>query len=181
VMNLYKPVLKLNASYEPLAIITARRAIEMMVTGKAVGVDDVPVILVAKGLQVASVIRLRNYRRVPIRMQIVSRHNILIRDGNRCMYCGQRLHSSELTLDHILPRSRGGRDTWENLVACCKADNHRKRDRTPEEAGMKLIHRPLPQTIHTPRFILRAMGSEVTEWAKYLWHDSDGDRRYAFN
>ena len=180
-MNLNKPVLKLNASYEPLSIITARRAIEMIVVGKAVGVDDVPVIHVAKGLQVASVIRLRNYRKVPIRMQIVSKRNIVIRDGYRCMYCGRHFAGGELTLDHILPRSRGGRDTWENLVACCRADNHRKRDRTPEEADMKLIHRPLPQTIHTAKFILQRLGSEVNEWAKYLWHDSDGDQRYAFN
>jgi 5-methylcytosine-specific restriction endonuclease McrA len=180
-MNLLKPVLQLNASYEPLRIITARRAIELIVRGKALGLDDVPMIHITKGLQVASAIRLRHYRRVPIRMQVVSRKNILLRDGNRCMYCGRRLASDELTLDHVHPKSRGGKGTWENLVACCASDNHRKGNRTPEEAGMKLIHRPLPQTIHTPRQILRTLGSEVNEWAKYLWHDSEGDRRYAFN
>jgi 5-methylcytosine-specific restriction endonuclease McrA len=180
-MNLHKPVLQLNASYEPLRIITARRAIELIVRNKAVGVDDVPMIRIARGLQVSSAIRLRTYRHVPIRMQVVSRKNILLRDGNRCMYCGNRFRAEELTLDHIHPRSKGGKGTWENLVACCYRDNHRKGDRLLEEVeGMKLIHRPLPQTIHTPRQILRTLGAEVNEWAKYLWHDSEGDRRYAF-
>lgn len=180
-MNLNKPVLQLNASYEPLRIVTARRAIELIVRGKAVGVDDVPVIHIAKGLQVASAIRLRYYRRVPVRMQVVSRKNIMIRDGNRCQYCGRRFQSADLTLDHIWPRSKGGKGTWENLVACCRADNHRKGDRTLEEAGLTLLHRPLPQTIHTAKFILRTLGAEVNEWAKYLWTDSEGDKRYAFN
>jgi hypothetical protein len=180
-MNMQRPVLQLNASYEPLRIITARRAVELMVRNKAVGVDDVPMIRLGRGLLVSSVIRLRFYRHVPVRMQVVSKKNIVLRDGSRCMYCGQRYHSADLTLDHIFPRSRGGRYTWENLVAACRKCNHGKSDRTPEEAGMTLIHRPLPQNIHTPRFILRLLGAEVNEWSRFLWHDSEGDRRYAFN
>jgi 5-methylcytosine-specific restriction endonuclease McrA len=148
---------------------------------KGVALVEVPTDIQAhKGIYVPSVIRLRTYRRVPIRLQVVSRKNILLRDGERCMYCGQKAKSGDLTLDHIIPRSRGGSSGWDNLVACCKTDNHRKGDRTPEEAGMKLIHRPLPQTIHTPRFILRSMGLEINEWGRYLYNDSDGDKRYQF-
>ncbi len=176
---IHRTVLKLNASYEPLSIISARRALTLLTKG--VAVVEVPTsILLHPGIYLPSVIRLREYKRVPIRLQIVSRKNILIRDQYRCMYCGRKLQSANLTLDHVMPRSRGGRDTWDNLVACCRPDNHRKGDRTPEEAGMKLLHRPLPQTIHTPRFILRDMGAEVDEWSRYLWNDSEGDKRFAF-
>jgi 5-methylcytosine-specific restriction endonuclease McrA len=175
-----RAVLQLNASYEPLRIVTGRKALTLITKG--VAVVEVPTsIQVHPGIYLPSVIRLRNYRHVPIRLQVVSRKNIFLRDGNRCQYCGRRFQSADLTLDHILPKSRGGRNDWANLVACCRPDNHRKGDRTPEEAGMMLIRRPLPQTIHTPRFLLRSLGTEVDEWVKYLWHDSDGDRRYAFN
>lgn len=168
----------MNASYEPLRIIAARRALTLITKG--VAVVEVPTsTLVYPGIYLPSVIRLRTYRHVPIRMQVMSRKNILLRDGGRCMYCGQK--SDELTLDHVIPRSRGGRNTWENLAACCKKDNHRKGDRTPDEAGMSLIHRPLPQTIHTPRFVLRSMGLEVNEWSRYLWADSEGEKKFAFN
>src|ERR1039458_2507358 len=116
-MNLMrKPVLQLNASYEPLRIIAARRALTLITKG--VAVVEVPTsTIVYPGIYLPSVIRLRTYRHVPIRMQVMSRKNILLRDGGRCMYCGQR--SDELTLDHVIPRSRGGQNTWENLVACC--------------------------------------------------------------
>jgi hypothetical protein len=100
---------------------------------------------------------------------------------HNCMYCGERFKPQELTLDHVIPKSRGGSSGWDNLVACCKKDNHRKGDRLLEEAGMQLIHKPLPQSVHTPRFLLRSLGLEVSSWSKYLWADSEGDKRYAFN
>jgi len=175
-----KPVLVLNAAYEPLMIVRARRALTLITKGVAV------VVLatnqrIYKTMYLPSVVRLMSYRHLPIRLQVVSRKNILARDGNRCMYCGQKFQADVLTLDHVVPKSRGGKGTWENLVACCRSDNHRKGNRTPEEAGMKLIHRPLPQTMHTPKQILRSIGSEVAEWTEFLWHDSNGDRRYAFS
>lgn len=180
-MNLMmKPVLVLNASYEALAIARARRALTLVTKGVAV-VELATNHRVYKGIYLPSVVRLRNYKNVPIRMQVVSRKNILLRDGHRCMYCGHKFLADELTLDHVTPKSRGGKGSWENLVACCQKDNHRKGNRTPEEAGMKLVHRPLPQTMHTTKFILQALGAEVNEWSRYLWHDSDGDKRFAFN
>lgn len=172
-----RAVLQLNASYEPLRIVSAKKALTLLTKG--VAVVEVPTsIKVHEGIYLPSVIRLRNYRHVPIRIQVVSRRNIILRDGGRCMYCGVK--SQELTLDHVIPRSRGGGNTWDNLVACCAKDNHRKGDRTPEEAGMKLLRRPLPQSIHTPRFLLRTLGSEVKEWNQFLWTDNKGDTRFQY-
>ena len=176
-MNLMRrPVLQLNASYEPLRVIPARRALTLITKGKAV--VEVPTSTeIYPGIFLPSVIKLRVYKHVPIRMQVVSRKNIFMRDGERCMYCGQKFRPQELTLDHIIPRSRGGKNSWDNLVACCAKDNHKKGDRTPEEAGMHLIHKPLPQSIHTPRALLRSMGLEVIEWGRYLYADSEGEQR----
>lgn len=175
-----RAVLQLNASYEPLRIITAKKALTLITKG--VAVVEIPTsIQVHPGIYLPSVIRLRHYRHVPIRLQVVSRKNIFLRDGHRCQYCGHRFQSQELTLDHIVPRAQGGRNEWGNLVACCKVDNHRKADRTPEQAGMKLLRRPLPQNVHTPRFLLKALGSEVDDWVPYLWADSEGDKRFSFH
>ena len=172
-----RPVLQLNASYEPLRIITAKKALTLITKG--VALVEVPTsTMIYPGIFLPSVIRLRTYRHVPIRMQVCSRKNIYIRDGHRCMYCGTRFGSESLTLDHVIPRSHGGRNEWSNLVAACNKCNHRKADRTPEEAGMFLIRRPLPANIHTPRFVLKALGSEVNEWGRFLYADSEGDRRF---
>lgn len=176
-MNLMRrPVLQLNASYEPLRIIWARKALTLITKG--VAVVEVPTSrIIYPGVYLPSVIRLREYKHVPIRMQTVSRKNIFMRDGYQCMYCGKSSGGAELELEHVIPRSRGGRNTWDNLVAACRKCNSRKNDRTPEEAGMRLIRRPLPATIHTPRFILKSLGSEVKEWGRYLYNDSEGEQR----
>lgn len=172
-----RAVLQLNASYEPLKITGARRALCLVTKGKAV-VEVSTDIQMWPGIFLPSVIRLVEYRNVPYRLQKVSRKLILLRDGHRCMYCGKKFKASELTLDHIFPKSRGGKSTWDNLVAACLVHNQRKANMTPEEAGMKLIHRPLPQSVHTHRALLRMMGSEMKEWDKFLWKNSRGDIKY---
>jgi hypothetical protein len=96
------------------------------------------------------------------------------------MYCGEKFHGADLTLDHIIPKSRGGDGSWHNLVCACKKCNHRKADRTPEEAGMKLLRRPLPASINTGRHVLRSMGMEVQEWGRYLYTDSKGEQKLQF-
>ena len=167
-------VLQLSNSYEPLSIITARKALTLVTKG--VALVQVPTsIRVYPGVYLPSVIRLREYKKIPYRMQQVSKKNILTRDCYRCMYCGQKGTGADLELEHVFPRSRGGKNTWENLVAACRRCNGRKGDRTPEEAGMALIHRPLPATIHTSRFVLKQLGSEVDEWQKFLWTDKSAD------
>jgi 5-methylcytosine-specific restriction endonuclease McrA len=175
-----KPVLVLNASYEPIRIVPARRALTLICKGAAM-VEQPTRIEVYPGITLPSVIRLRTYRHIPIRLQIVSRKNIYIRDGHRCGYCGQQFKGDELTLDHIQPRSRGGKNDWSNLVTCCRKDNHRKADRTPEEAGMKLLRKPLPATVHTGRGLLRSMALEVGAWEKYLYSDSKGETKLQFS
>jgi len=154
------------------------RALKLVTKGKAT-VELATNRLIYPGIHLPSVIRLNVYKHVPVRLQVTTRRNILLRDAYRCQYCGQEFHGSELTLDHVIPRSQGGKNSWENLVACCRKDNHRKADRTPEEAGMPLLRRPFPSSVHTGRFILRSMGLEVNEWRRYLYADGDGDRRFA--
>jgi 5-methylcytosine-specific restriction endonuclease McrA len=131
-------------------------------------------------MYVPSVIKLRVYRYLRIRIRLVSRRNILLRDGYRCQYCGDAFEARDLTLDHVIPRVQGGQRTWENLVAACAPCNRRKGGRTPWEAEMRLLHRPIPASVHTSRHVLRSAGMVVPGWQKYLFGDHDGDPRYVY-
>lgn len=166
-------VLVLNSSFEAISIRSARRALTLVVKDRAI-IQEHTGQEVYPGIYMPSVIRLKEFRYIPVRVQILSRKNIFLRDRNICQYCTNYFPASELTLDHIQPRSRGGRDTWSNLVACCKKCNRFKADRTPEEAGMTLLHKPRPASIHTSRFILKSMGTESPSWRPYLYFDSEG-------
>jgi 5-methylcytosine-specific restriction endonuclease McrA len=170
-------VLVLNSSFEPISIRSARRALTLVVKDRAV-IQEHTGREVAKGIMFPSVIRLKEFRYIPIRPQIVSRKNIFLRDRNICQYCWKHFSTAELTLDHIMPRSRGGKDTWVNLCACCQKCNKFKADRTPEEAGMTLLHTPRPASIHTSRFILKMLGAEDESWRPYLYFDSVGEQRF---
>src|SRR5438093_6126852 len=118
---LHAPVLVLNASYEPINVCAARRAIVLVLKGVAMAEEENGHFLHAArlALRVPSVIRLLEYRRIPHQTRALSRKNILLRDRNTCQYCAEVLPSSELTLDPVVPRSRGGASTWGNLVASC--------------------------------------------------------------
>src|SRR6478672_10808039 len=126
--RLQKPVLVLNASYEPINICAARRALVLVLKGVASAeeVTSHAVHSTRRTVELPSVIRLLEYRRIPHQTRSLSRKNILLRDRNTCQYCGVLLASGDLTLDHVIPRSRGGSSTWENLVACCHPCNRRK-------------------------------------------------------
>ena len=134
---LQMPVLVLNASYEPINICGARRALVLVLKGIARTEEEHGLTLHAQRSRIAmpSVIRLLEYRRIPHQTRALSRKNILLRDRNTCQYCGVSLPPGELTLDHVIPRSRGGNSTWENLVACCHACNRRKGNRMLHEIG----------------------------------------------
>src|SRR3954470_22802126 len=131
-----QPVLVLNASYEPINVCAARRAIVLVLKGVAMAEEENGHYLHAARLafRVPSVIRLLEYRRIPHQTRALSRKNILLRDRNTCQYCAEVLSASDLTLDHVVPRSRGGASTWENLVACCHSCNCQKGNQFPTEA-----------------------------------------------
>jgi 5-methylcytosine-specific restriction endonuclease McrA len=169
---LQDPVLVLNSTYEPIHVTAVRRAIVLMLKGVA-QMEEISLARVHSAHEtrpVPSVIRLLAYRHIPQQSRALSRKNILLRDRNTCQFCAKQFSSSELTLDHVLPRSRGGPTSWENLVACCYACNNSKGDRTPEEAGIRLQQRPRPFTLHTSRQLMRMMGRHDEKWRKYLFY-----------
>ena len=171
--RLQKPVLVLNASYEPINICAARRALVLVLKGVA-SAEEVSTHSIhssRRSLKLPSVIRLLEYRRIPHQTRALSRKNILMRDRYTCQYCHKTLPSAEMTLDHVIPRSRSGESTWENLVACCHRCNNRKGNRTPEEAGMKLTRQPRPLSLHTSRHLMRLLGKGDDQWRKYLFYD----------
>ena len=173
--RLHKPVLVLNASYEPINICAARRALVLILKGVASAEEHVPaqVHSARHTMKVPSVIRLLEYRRIPHQTRALSRKNILMRDRYTCQYCQKTLPSGEMTLDHVIPRSRRGETTWENLVACCHTCNNRKGSRTPEEAGMKLMRQPRPFSLHTSRHLMRLLGRGEDQWRKYLFFSEE--------
>jgi 5-methylcytosine-specific restriction endonuclease McrA len=166
------PVLVLNATYEPVHVTRVRRALVLMLKGvaQAEETNTAEVHSTSRTLQAPSVIRLLSYRHIPQQTRALSRKNILMRDRYICQFCGRRFPAAELTLDHVFPRSRGGRSTWENLVACCYGCNNRKGDRTPEEAGLRLVRKPRPFTLHTSRQLMRLMANQEEKWRKYLFY-----------
>ncbi|MGH9613284.1 MAG: HNH endonuclease [Bryobacteraceae bacterium] len=170
--RLHKPVLVLNASYEPINVCAARRALVLVLKGVASAEEHShgQVHSARQALRVPSVIRLLEYRRIPQQTRALSRKNILMRDRYTCQYCHRTLPSGELTLDHVVPRSRAGETAWENLVACCHPCNNRKGSRTPDEAGMKLARVPKPFSLHTSRHLMRLLAKSDDQWRKYLFY-----------
>jgi 5-methylcytosine-specific restriction endonuclease McrA len=161
-------VLILNASYEPLHVCSLKRAVSLLMHELAERVEDSDQVLRSPNslFTVPSVIRLKRYVRRPHHQRVAfNRKNVFRRDESTCQYCGVR--AGDLTLDHVLPRSRNGPTSWENVVACCRSCNSRKRDRTPEEASMTLRRQPF-----TPRFMFSAayglLPSIDSAWVKYL-------------
>ncbi|MBX9602282.1 MAG: HNH endonuclease [Bryobacteraceae bacterium] len=170
--RLHRPVLVLNASYEPINVCAVRRALVLVLKGVASAEEHATyrVHSSRNHFEVPSVIRLLEYRRIPHQSRALSRKNILMRDRYTCQYCHKPLASSELTLDHVVPRSRGGETTWENLVACCHPCNNRKGSRTPDEANMRLAKIPKPFSLHTSRHLMRMLAKSDDRWRKYLFY-----------
>ena len=164
-----QPVLVINASYQPLNITSVKRAMVLVTKGAAL-IEEHRNFRLHRDFMAPSVVRLRRYREVPHRTQVLSRKNIYIRDQYQCQYCGQVFSARDLTLDHVIPKSRGGSSKWENLVACCNFDNRRKGDRTPEEVGMKVLRPPRPLTLFTSRGMLRLAGHTEPGWRKFLYY-----------
>jgi 5-methylcytosine-specific restriction endonuclease McrA len=169
---LQTPVLVLNATYEPINITAVRRAVVLILKGVATTEEEDGDFVHSSraAIRIPSVIRLTQFHRIPYQSRALSRKNILLRDRYTCQFCGRVLPASELTLDHVIPRSRGGHTDWDNLVACCHSCNNMKGDRLPDESGLKLRRQPRPFTLHTSRQLMRMMGRSDERWRKYLFY-----------
>ncbi len=160
-------VLVLNQDYRAISICNIRRAIRLLWLHKAELVEgraDRFVRSPSMQMPWPSIIRLKRYIRMPYRRIMLSRQNILRRDRGQCQYCGSR---ERLTIDHVLPKSRGGKDSWENLAAACVPCNNRKGDRTPEEANMPIRRTPFRPS-HV-MFIRDYVGQLEDTWKPYLF------------
>ncbi len=197
--NLDASVLVLNKFYIAMNVVSVRRAITLLYknTAEVVTVDedrfasynlhswrDVSSLRVELGLPeeeyewvktvsleipVPRIIRLLFYDKVPQWGIKFNRRNLFARDENRCQYCGKKFPTSELSLDHVTPRSRGGRTNWTNLVCACTECNKRKGGRTPEEASLKLIRRPFVPK-HCPTITLKLSSGKYHSWKQFLDH-----------
>lgn len=158
--------LLLNASFEPMKVISWQRAITLVFLGKVEVVEayEHEVRGVNTTLPMPSVVRLRRYARQERRVKF-SRANVYRRDNFECQYCGVQPGASELTLDHVNPRARGGRTEWTNIVTCCTTCNARKADRTPEQARMNLARPPV-----RPEYMPAVSPNEAAHasWRGYL-------------
>jgi 5-methylcytosine-specific restriction endonuclease McrA len=157
--------LVLNATFEPLCVVSDRRAVVLVLCETAEMLHASDAVMRSAHLVVAvpSVVRLRRYVRVPYRWRTpLNRRAVFARDGHRCQYCGAPAES----IDHVVPRSRGGRHTWDNVVAACRPCNVRKRDRLLEETSMRLLRQPTEPT--GPSWLTLAVGSVPETWTPYL-------------
>lgn len=160
-------VLVLNQDYQPLSVCSVQRSLILLFLEKAELLHDVPerfVHTVRTEYDFPSVIRLKRYIRLPFQEVMPTRKNIMRRDRMKCQYCGNH---GQLTIDHIMPRSRGGQDSWTNLVTACTSCNQKKGNRTPEEASMPLKRKPFKP--HHITFLREGIGSVKQEWKPYLY------------
>ena len=164
-------VLLLNITYEPLRIINWKKAITLLLLGKVEVLAEYSreIRSVSFTIRLPSVVRLLRMVKRPKSPVKFSRQNIYARDKYKCQYCGQRFSSEELTYDHVIPRSRGGKTEWENIVTCCVDCNRRKGGRTPAEAGMKLIRKPVKPTWIPALRITIGFREVPQSWRDYLY------------
>ena len=160
-------VLVLNGNYEPLNVTRVRRAVLLLIVGKAEMVENGrgTIQSTTQVVEVPSVIRLATYVRRPFTPRRLTRREVFNRDRQSCQYCGDM--SRDLTLDHVLPRSRGGENSWENVVSACVRCNHRKAGRTPREANMRLLREPGPPSPN-PYYPFYRFLNAHTEWRRFV-------------
>lgn len=161
-----RKVLVLNQDYRALTVCSVTRAFLLVYMEKAALVHNAKnafLHTVSAAYPVPSIIRLQEYVNIPYKGVVLSRQNIFKRDGHSCQYCGSK---SVLTLDHVMPRSRGGQSSWENLITACKQCNSKKGDCTPEEANMEFKRRPYKPSFFI--FLRDFSGNVDEEWMRYL-------------
>jgi 5-methylcytosine-specific restriction endonuclease McrA len=176
-----------NRFFQPVQITTARRAFLLLYGGAALAIDeagdvhefsawmrmplrddDDTLAIVGGALRVPRVIHLRRYDRLRRPTVRLTRKNVMLRDAHQCQYCARRPPLRDLNIDHVLPRSRGGPDSWENLVTACRVCNLRKAWRTPDEASMRLLRRPVAPRWSTSAQLLMGTPTAFKEWEPFL-------------
>jgi len=185
-MVLDSPVLELNKSWMPLNIIDARRAFSMMMAGLAravepetyqlhtfdtwadlLAMDDEPVIhTVSLALKIPEIIVLNKYDAMPMKKTIFSRRNVYKRDKNTCQYCGSQPGTEEITIDHVIPKSKGGQSSWTNCVCACVPCNAKKAAKTLVQAKMRLKHLPI-EPKWTPGMAIARFNMK-SSWSKFI-------------
>jgi len=181
------PVLIVNRYFQPVHVTTAKRAMVLLYGGAAhavdqfgepydfdawrtmpIGEDDDSIPIVGGALRVPRVLHLQKYDRTPRSTIRLTRRNLMFRDAHQCQYCGKQPPVRDLNIDHVVPRSRGGPDSWENLVTACRMCNLRKGWKTPEEANMALARRPFRPKWSTAAQIILGTPTTFKEWEPYL-------------
>lgn len=167
-LDQYRTLL-LDSSFRPIKVISWQRAVELTyIQDKVMVVEEYDRKVRSPNCEftLPAVIALKQYLRYrPLRVRY-SKRNVFLRDGHQCLYCGAQIPKSALTLDHVFPRSRGGRSTWENSATACESCNHRKGDKTPEEARMPLLAKPSRPDASVRGFLLTSDTPE--EWKSYI-------------
>lgn len=159
--------LVLNQDYQAIGVCAAERAFVLVYLQKAELLKEHPTLLLRTATTqygVPSIIRLRKYISMPYKKVQLSRHNIYKRDGHRCLYCGTH---ADLTLDHVIPKSMGGKEAWENLVTACQVCNSKKGNMTPEQANMPLRQKPFRPSF--VMFLSSFSGNVLEDWKPYLY------------
>lgn len=162
-------VLVLNQNYEPLNVCSWQRAVALLCVGKAVALahDSRVIHSPSREMRLPTVVRLSQLIRRPLPELRLSRRAVLARDAHTCQYCGHT--SRDLTIDHVIPRERGGPSTWDNLVACCVRCNNKKGNKTPREANMALLRKPRrPRFIPYLSYATFTAAAKNPDWRDYL-------------
>jgi 5-methylcytosine-specific restriction endonuclease McrA len=162
--------LKLDCSFRPVDIIDAVEALVLCIVGKAHAIEThtAEIRSVTQSFQLPSIIVLKRYVKFRFHSLACTRANLLWRDQNQCQYCAKSCSSDVLTIDHVIPKSRGGQNTWTNLVIACKKCNQKKGNKTPAESGMILIRKPAKPKTSILRFLTK--GEISPTWKDYLWN-----------
>ena len=160
--------LVLDSTYFPVRIVNWQKAMILLFTGRAEMVTDYPdrkIMGVSNSFSLPKILRLYNRHKSDKKVRF-SRHNVFWRDSFQCQYCSKRYKASTLTIDHVLPQSRGGKTTWENVVSACSPCNTKKGNKLPHEANMKLLVKP-SESKWSPQVCLRLKKDDPQEW--YQW------------
>jgi 5-methylcytosine-specific restriction endonuclease McrA len=168
-MDVDMKALKLDAAFRPIEVIDAIEALVMCIVGKAVSVENYEKNISSAYLtfKMPAVIVLKTVVKFRFSGVACNRTNVIIRDKNRCQYCTKTFQTEHLTIDHVMPKSRGGKNTWTNLVASCKKCNQKKGCRTPQESGMFLLNKPRKPKSSILRVLTKSQISDL--WNDYLW------------